>query len=68
MVLWSPSGVIGAAHAGWRGLDAGVIEATWQAMTELGAEDIDFHIGPHIGVECYEFGADDLDRLAAALR
>ena len=64
VVLWSPSGVIGAAHAGWRGLDAGIVEATWQAMADLGADDIHFHVGPHIGVECYEFGDDDLDRLS----
>lgn len=65
VVLWSPSGVIGAAHAGWRGLEAGVLEATWAAMTALGADDIQLHVGPGIGVECYEFGAEDLDRLAA---
>ena len=65
VVLWSPGGIIGAAHAGWRGLEAGIIQATWAAMAELGAEDIRFHIGPHIGVECYEFGDDVADRLAA---
>jgi YfiH family protein len=64
VVAWSAAGVIGAAHAGWRGLDAGIIEATWAAMTELGADDIHFHVGPHIGVECYEFGDDLLERLA----
>ena len=32
------AGVIGAAHAGWKGAFAGVIEATVAAMEELGAE------------------------------
>ena len=32
------AGVIGAAHAGWRGTVAGVIEATLAAMVSLGAE------------------------------
>jgi len=64
VVAWSPTGVIAAVHAGWRGLDAGIIEATWSAMSDLGATDIRFHLGPHIGVECYEFGHDQLDQLA----
>jgi YfiH family protein len=65
VVLWSPEGVIGAAHAGWRGLDAGVVEATAAAMRGLGATVIEARIGPCIHVECYEFGADDLDQVAA---
>ena len=63
VVAWSPTGVIAAVHAGWRGLEAGIIEATWSAMSDLGATDIRFHLGPHIGVECYEFGDDQLDHL-----
>jgi polyphenol oxidase len=61
----SPEGVIGVAHAGWRGLEAGVIEATVSAMVDLGASRVAYQVGPFIGPECYEFGADDLDRLAA---
>ncbi len=67
VVLWSPEGVIGAAHAGWRGLDAGVIEATAAAMRGQGATVIEACIGPCIHEECYEFGPDDLDRVAARL-
>jgi YfiH family protein len=67
VVLWSAEGVIGAAHAGWRGLDAGVVEATAAAMRELGATVIEARLGPCIHVECYEFGAADLDGVAARL-
>jgi copper oxidase (laccase) domain-containing protein len=65
IVFWSPEGVIGAAHAGWRGLEAGVVERTLTAMTDLGAGRISAGVGPHIGVGCYEFGPADLARLTA---
>jgi YfiH family protein len=60
----SPEGVIGLAHAGWRGLEAGVVDATLGAMADLGATSISHEVGPHIMGACYEFGSDDLDRLA----
>jgi YfiH family protein len=54
------AGVVGAAHAGWRGAVAGVIEATITAMEALGAERarIAAVIGPCIGQASYEVGAD----------
>lgn len=54
------AGVVGAAHAGWRGAVAGVLEATIQAMCALGArpERIAAAIGPCIGQDSYEVGAD----------
>ncbi len=54
------AGVIGAAHAGWRGAVAGVLEATVAAMVGLGAERarIVAAIGPCIGQDSYEVGAD----------
>jgi YfiH family protein len=64
VVLASRNGVIGAAHAGWRGLAAGVLAATVGSMRTLGAEDIVAALGPCIGPECYEFGADRLKGLA----
>jgi len=53
-------GVIGAAHAGWRGAVSGVIEATIGAMVGLGAEPsrITAVIGPCIGQDSYEVGAE----------
>jgi YfiH family protein len=64
VAMWSPEGVIGVTHAGWRGLEAGVIGATAAAMFAEGASSIRAYIGPHICTECYEFGSDDLERLS----
>ncbi len=52
------AGVIGAAHAGWRGAVAGVLEATLAAMGKLGAREITAVIGPCIHQASYEVGAD----------
>ena len=58
------AGVIGAAHAGWRGARDGVLEATLDAMEALGARrhDIRAVIGPTISQPAYEVGPDFLDR------
>ena len=54
------AGVIGAAHAGWRGALAGVAEATVAAMIALGARGDQIHaaIGPCIGPASYEVGPE----------
>jgi polyphenol oxidase len=55
--------VVGAAHAGWRGLAAGVLEATVRAMCEgAGVEPSSLHawLGPCIGPAHFEVGADVL--------
>ncbi len=67
VALTSPEGVIGVAHAGWRGLEAGVIGATVAAMRALGASRVEAALGPCIRSECYEFGEQDLERLAVEL-
>jgi polyphenol oxidase len=61
-------GVVGAAHAGWRGALTGVIEATLAAMEELGArrERTTVVLGPTIGRDAYEVGLDFKDRFLAA--
>jgi YfiH family protein len=61
------AGVIGAAHAGWRGAVAGVLEATLAAMLELGARPERTHvaIGPCIGQASYEVAADLRDAVLA---
>jgi polyphenol oxidase len=58
------AGVIGAAHAGWRGALTGVIEATVAAMERLGAVpgQIRAAIGPMIRQRNYEVGADLVTR------
>lgn len=47
--------VVGGAHAGWRGLSAGVIEATIQQMNIPGKNLIAW-LGPAIGPRVYEVG------------
>jgi hypothetical protein len=47
--------VVGAAHAGWRGLSGGVIEATVEAMGVPG-ERLMAWLGPAIGPRVYEVG------------
>jgi YfiH family protein len=63
----SPEGVIGVAHAGWRGLAAGIIPAEAASMRSLGASALEVAVSPMIHPECYEFGAADLDAVAALL-
>lgn len=54
------AGVIGAAHAGWRGARDGVLEATLEAMERLGARraNIAAVIGPTISQRAYEVGPE----------
>lgn len=54
------AGVIGAAHAGWRGVLAGVLERTVEGMEALGAVRgcITVAVGPCIGQDSYEVGPD----------
>jgi hypothetical protein len=69
-VLFSDAetGVIGAAHAGWKGALGGVIESALCAMEQLSAkrQRIAATIGPCISQENYEVGADFRDRFVEA--
>lgn len=58
------AGVIGAAHAGWRGAQAGVLEAVLDAMEALGAARATTSavIGPTISQTAYEVGPDFRER------
>ena len=62
------AGVIGAAHAGWRGAVTGIIEATIAAMEKLGAERsrIAAALGPTISQQNYEVGPEFVERFLAA--
>jgi polyphenol oxidase len=62
------AGVIGAAHAGWRGAFTGVLEATIDEMEGLGAkrERIAAAAGPMISQRNYEVGQDLIDRFLQA--
>ncbi len=58
------AGVVGAAHAGWKGAHDGVIESTVAAMEALGArrDGIEAAIGPCIAQASYEVGRDFRER------
>lgn len=61
------AGVIGAAHAGWKGTMNGILEATLEAMERLGArrERTVVAIGPTISQRAYEVGPEFMDTLLA---
>jgi len=66
----APSGVggVGAAHAGWRGLAGGVLEATVEALCRAsGCEPAALRVwlGPCIGPRRFEVGADVLRAFGA---
>lgn len=64
VLLAAPQGRgVAAAHAGWRGLSAGVVEAAAIALCEATAcrpEDLEAWLGPCIGPRQFEVGADVL--------
>lgn len=60
-------GPVGVAHAGWRGLVAGVISETVGRLEQGGGRTCCAVVGPTIGPECYEFGGSDLDQVASLL-
>lgn len=61
------AGVIGAAHAGWKGAFTGVLESTLQKMEEAGASRpaIRVVLGPTISRDSYEVGPEFRDRFLA---
>lgn len=61
------AGVVGAAHAGWKGAIGGVTDRTLDAMQALGADParIACAIGPCIGRASYEVTPDFMDRFVA---
>jgi YfiH family protein len=62
------AGVIGAAHAGWKGAFTGVLEATLAAMESLGAQrgDVIAALGPMIRQRNYEVGVEFVERFEQA--
>ncbi len=61
------AGVIGAAHAGWKGANGGILESTVMAMESLGATPgrIVAAVGPCIAQASYEVGPEFRDRFLA---
>jgi polyphenol oxidase len=64
----SGGNAVGAAHAGWRGLAAGVVEATARVLCEhagCAAHQLCAWLGPCIGPRQFEVGADVLQAFGA---
>ena len=60
-------GAIGVVHAGWQGLETGVIGEAVSAMSELSDGPVQAILGPCVHPAHYEFGADLLARLVDRL-
>ena len=60
---------VAAAHAGWRGLAAGIVQATVSAMHRAAVSigPIDAFLGPSIGASVYEVGAEVLHAMRRSL-
>lgn len=61
------AGVVGAAHAGRKGLVAGVVPATVARMRALGAQRLVAWVGPHVCGGCYEVPDELRSEVAAAV-
>jgi hypothetical protein len=61
------SGRAAAIHAGWRGIEAGIIGAALAALGDSRRARV-AAVGPCIGSCCFEVGMDVADRIAAAAR
>lgn len=60
-------GAVGVAHAGWRGVAGGVLQAAVAALRDLAPGPVVAHVGPCIRVGCYEFDGPERSELAARL-
>ncbi|MEX0847014.1 MAG: polyphenol oxidase family protein [Ilumatobacteraceae bacterium] len=65
VALVSAGGRIAGVHAGWRGIEAGVLAAAVSAVRRDADEPVEAVLGPCIHACCYEFGHDDLARMVA---
>jgi YfiH family protein len=56
LLLDARRGLAAAAHAGWRGAAAGVLETTLERLRGAGAADLEAVVGPAAGGCCYQVG------------
>jgi YfiH family protein len=67
IALVADGGAVAVAHAGWKGLASGVVAATVTRLGEVADGPVRAVVGSVIGPECYEFGAEDLERVVELL-
>lgn len=63
VLLVADAGAVGAVHAGWRGLAAGVVQRAVDALAALAPGEVTAILGPCICARCYEFGEAELAQL-----
>ncbi len=63
-VAFKAEGAAGVAHAGWRGVAAGVVSALREEMTRNGFPPLEAHAGPGIGPCCFEVGPEVAEKFA----
>ena len=64
LVLVAQRGV-GIVHAGWKGLNEGIVEKAARSLRELAGDPVDAILGPCIHPGRYEFGSHELDLISA---
>jgi copper oxidase (laccase) domain-containing protein len=64
LALFGAAGTVVGAHAGWRGLAAGVVDAAVDVLSRRDERVVAVVVGPMIHAECYAFGADELAAVA----
>lgn len=57
-VVMAGPGIVAVAHAGWRGLAAGILEAACETMAGQGSPPTSAYFGPRIGPCCFEVGEE----------
>lgn len=67
VALLADGGAVGVAHAGWRSVADGILTEVVERLTTVAPGPVTAVVGPLIGPECYEFGIEDLRRLADRL-
>jgi YfiH family protein len=71
LYLAAPGRALAIAHCGWRGLAAGIVGATADALAQSAGvtpRQLYAWIGPGIGPCCYDLSFDDADRFPTACR
>uniref|UniRef100_A0A7C2FU60 Purine nucleoside phosphorylase n=1 Tax=Thermus islandicus TaxID=540988 RepID=A0A7C2FU60_9DEIN len=69
LLLYHPGGLVGALHAGWRGVVGGILPRALRLVGEaygLDPGEVHLALGPGIGGACYQVGEEVVERFAEA--
>lgn len=65
-VVMTTSTAVGVAHAGWRGVDSGIVASLRDDMARSGEVPTKAYLGPGIGPCCFEVGPEVLGRFVGS--